>query len=186
MDNKILIIDIETTGFLNQGGHIAEIGMVELDLRNGDKQIVFDKVCHEKGMTLESVENSWIVSNGYMTVDEIRYSKNLEHLREEVQSIISTYTLGATAFNRSFDFDFLESRNFSFPRKLDCPMQLSTDICKVSWNKYYKKWKWPKVEEAYDFFFPDNDYTEIHRGADDAFHEADIVMELYRRGVLKV
>lgn len=29
---KILIIDIETTGFLKQNGKIVEIGIVELDL----------------------------------------------------------------------------------------------------------------------------------------------------------
>ncbi|NME70554.1 exonuclease domain-containing protein [Flammeovirga aprica] len=186
MNNKILVIDIETTGFLNQGGHIAEIGIVELDLETGAKKIVFDKVCREDGMTNHSIHNSWIVSNDYMTATEIINSRNLEEYREELQAIINAYPLGATAYNRSFDMDFLESRNFTFPRKLGCPMILSTDICKVSWNDYYQKWKWPKVQEAYDFFFPDNDYTEIHRGADDAFHEADIVMELYRRGVLEV
>ncbi|MBB6463878.1 3'-5' exonuclease family protein [Flammeovirga kamogawensis] len=186
MENKILVVDIETTGFLNQGGHIAEIGIVELDLQTGAKEIIFDEVCHEKGMTLESVQNSWIVSNGFMTVEEIRHSKNLEVYRSQLQDIFNQYRTGATAYNRSFDFDFLESRRFQFPAKLPCPMELSTDICKVSWNDYYQKWKWPKVEEAYDFFFPDNDYTELHRGADDAFHEADIVMELYRRGVLEV
>lgn len=186
MENKILIIDIETTGFLDQGGHIAEIGMVELCLQSGNKQIVFNEVCHEKGMTLDSVQNSWIVSNGYMTVDEIRYSKNINLLRAQIQEIINLYSNGATAYNRSFDFNFLEDRGFSFPRKLDCPMKLATDICKVKWNAYRKEWKWPKVEEAYDYFFPENTYTEIHRGADDAFHEADIVMELFKRGVFRV
>jgi len=44
---KILILDIETTGFLNQGGKIVEIGLVELDLSNGNTKIVFDEVCHE-------------------------------------------------------------------------------------------------------------------------------------------
>lgn len=36
--NKILILDIETTGFLQQGGKIVEIGIVELDLSNGNKK----------------------------------------------------------------------------------------------------------------------------------------------------
>ena len=33
---KILILDIETTGFLNQGGSIVEIGIVELNLDTGE------------------------------------------------------------------------------------------------------------------------------------------------------
>ena len=32
---KILILDIETTGFLQEGGKIVEVGIVELDLSNG-------------------------------------------------------------------------------------------------------------------------------------------------------
>jgi len=33
---KILILDIETTGFLQSGGKIVEVGIVELNLLNGD------------------------------------------------------------------------------------------------------------------------------------------------------
>lgn len=119
MNNKILIVDIETTGFLDQGGHIAEIGIVELDLRTGAKEIIFDEVCHEKGMTLESVQNSWIVSNGFMTVEEIRHSKNLEVYRSQLQGIFNQYRTGATAFNNAFDMGFLKDRNFTFPKVLD-------------------------------------------------------------------
>ena len=43
--------------------------------------------------------------------------------------------------------------------------------------------KWPKVEEAWEHFFPDVAYIEQHRGADDAVHEAKIVYELYKIGV---
>ena len=32
---KIGIIDIETTGFLQNGGKIVEVGIVELNLENG-------------------------------------------------------------------------------------------------------------------------------------------------------
>lgn len=65
-------------------------------------------------------------------------------------------------------------------------MKLSADICKIRFNEYHGTWKWPNCEEAYHFYFPGSDFVEKHRGADDAFHEADIVMELYRRGVLEV
>jgi DNA polymerase-3 subunit epsilon len=41
-------------------------------------------------------------------------------------------------------------------------------------------------QEAYDFFFGKTDYIETHRGADDAFHEAEIVYELYKRGIFKI
>ena len=181
---KIIIIDIETTGFLNNGGKIVEIGIVELDLSNGNRKIIYDKVTHEKGITLLEVENSWIVNNSSLTVDDIRYSKKLDLLKSEIQQIINNYPAGATAYNRSFDFDFLEDRGFVFPNKLDCPMLLSTDIIKLPGK--FGSYKWPKVEEAYDFFFTDNNYIEKHRGADDAMHEAEIVYELYKLGFFKI
>jgi DNA polymerase III epsilon subunit-like protein len=55
---RIGVIDIETTGFLKNGGKIVEVGIVELDLETGDKKIVFDEVTHEIGITKEEVSNS--------------------------------------------------------------------------------------------------------------------------------
>jgi DNA polymerase III epsilon subunit-like protein len=182
---KILILDIETTGFLQQGGKIVEIGIVELDLSNGNKKIIFDRVTHEAGITKEEVEASWIVGNSTLTLEEIRHSPNLEVLRPEIQGILDDYVNGATAFNNAFDFGFLEDRGFRFNKKLACPMKLSTDICKLPSPRGFG-FKWPKVEEAHLFFFGDIGYIEQHRGADDAFYEADIVMELYKRGIFSL
>lgn len=180
---KILILDLETTGFLNQGGKIVEIGIVELDLSNGNVKIIFDEVCHETGITLEEVQNSWIIQNSDLKLDDIRHSKNIEKIRPKVQEILDKYPLGATAYNNAFDFGFMEDRRFKFPKKLDCPMKLSTNICKIQTSRGYK---WPSVQEAYEFFFGKDGYIEKHRGADDAFHEAKIVYELYKLGVFKV
>ena len=41
-ENKILIIDIETSAFIDEGGKILEVGIVELDLENGEKKILFN------------------------------------------------------------------------------------------------------------------------------------------------
>jgi DNA polymerase III epsilon subunit-like protein len=181
----ILIIDIETTDFLQRGGKIVEVGIVELNLSNGEKKIIYDKVCHEKGITKEEVEKAWIIENSSLTLEEIRNSKPLHVLQPEIQELINSYHHGATAFNNAFDFGFLENRGFTFPKKLPCPMKLSTDLCKLPKQNGYG-YKWPKVEEAHKFFFGNVGYVEAHRGADDAFHEADIVYELYKRGIFKL
>lgn len=182
--SKILVLDLETTGFLNENGKIVEIGIVELNLDNGEKKIIYNQVCHEKGITLEDVEKSWIVQNSDLNVEQIKYSPSLDRIKPTVQTILNDYPLGATAFNNSFDFGFLENRGFVFSKKLDCPMKLSTDICQLPSPR--GGFKWPKVQEAYDFFFGKTDYIEKHRGADDAFHEAEIVYELYKRGIFKL
>ena len=182
--SKILIIDIETTDFLQKGGKIVEVGMVELDLSNGNKKIIFDQVTHETGITREEVEKSWIIKNSTLTLEEIRASKPLHILKKEIQSIIFDYQNGATAFNNAFDFGFMETRGFVFPKKLPCPMKLSTDICRLPSPR--GGYKWPKVEEAHKHFFGDVGYIEAHRGADDALHEADIVYELFKIGIFKI
>jgi len=183
--SKILIIDIETTGFLQQGGKIVEVGIVELDLTNGNRVILFDEVCHEQGITLEEVQKSWIIQNSDLTVERVKYSELLEKKRARIQKILDDYQLGATAFNNVFDFGFLESRGFVFPKKLPCPMKLSTDICKIPHPNGYGH-KWPKVEEAHKHFFGDVGYIEKHRGADDAYYEAEIVYELHKLGIFKI
>ena len=185
--SKILVLDLETTGFLNEEGKIVEIGIVELDLSNGKRKIIFDSVCHEKGITLKEVEDSWIVKNSDLTLDQIRNSPSLEKIRPQVQSILNDYPLGATAFNNAFDFGFLDNRGFVFPKKLPCPMKLSIDICKIQNRRYNGGgYKWPKVEEAHLHFFGDVGYVEKHRGADDALFEAEIVYRLYQDGIFKL
>lgn len=182
--SKILILDLETTGFLNQGGKIVEIGIVELDLSNGERKIIYDQVCHESEITMSEISESWIVQNSTLNLEQIKYSPNLNRIKPMVQRIFDDYPNGVTAFNNAFDFGFMENRGFVFPKKLDCPMLLSTDICKLPSPR--GGFKWPKVQEAYDFFFGKTDYIEKHRGADDAFHEAEIVYHLYKLGVFKL
>ena len=181
---KILIVDIETTGFLGQGGKIVELGIVELCLNSGEKKIVFDQVINP-GQSDEVIQNSWIVKNGYMDLDTIKKGVLFENIKYHLQEKINEYTDGATAYNRSFDFDFLESYGIKFPKKLPCPMLKSTNICKLAkkgWSAQHSGYKWPKVEEAYSYFYPKSEYIELHRGADDAFHEADIVYKLHKLG----
>lgn len=181
---KILIIDIETTDVSHLKGKIVEIGIVELDLVLGQKKIIFNYVTHEKGITPDEVNNSWIVKNSDLNLQQIRFSVILDRLKPIVQNILNAYPLGATAFNNPFDFTWMESRGFVFPKKLPDPMRLSTDILKIP--KQGGGFKWPNVEEAHKHFFGQTGYIEKHRGADDAFHEADIVFALYKMGVFKI
>jgi DNA polymerase-3 subunit epsilon len=182
MSSKILVIDIESTALRPQQGSIVEVGIVELDLDNGEKKLIFDSTCHCKQelLTLDHVQNSWIVKEGYMTVEEIQKSPDFRTIKDKIQAIVDKYPNGATAFNRVFDIGFLKYYGITFGKLIPCPMLLSTDICKLP-SKFKKGgYKWPRVEEAFEHFFPNVDYTEIHRGGDDALHEADIVYALYK------
>ena len=197
MDKKILIIDIETTGFLKQGGSIVEIGIVELNLDTGQRKILFGSLCREKILTSAHRKHpfGWIFENSTLTVREVREAPSFESIKNVVQSIINDYTLGCTAFNRSFDVHFLKDRGFRFPLLQPCPMQVCTNVLKLAPTERMRKYKpnirykTPNVEEAYNFFFPSEEsgyYIESHRAPDDAFHEAGIVYKLFVNGHYKL
>lgn len=190
-ETKILVLDIETTGFLNKGGKIVEIGIVELNLENGEIKTLFDNICHERPITKKEVEESWIVNNSTLTVEEIQHSKQLKIYFKEIQDIINSYPLGCTAYNNSFDFGFLEDRGFTFPKKLPCPMMLSINEVKAPMKKGHfrgnsSKYKYPNFQETWDHFFGKTGYIESHRGVDDAIHEAKVIYELYKRNIFKI
>jgi len=183
MKNKIAIVDIETTGFLQKGGKIVEIGIVELDLETGKTKTLFDQVCHERPITRQEVESSWIVQNSSLTVEDVRNSKQLKEYTEDLQAIFDNYYV--TAYNKAFDFGFLRDRGFIIKKELDCPMHICTNICKLPGRM--GSYKWPKVTEAIAHFFPEEtNYEEAHRGASDAHDEARIVYELVKLNLFKL
>ena len=186
--NKIIILDIETTGFLNQNGSIVEIGMVELNLDNGEIKTVYDSLLKEDILSARHREKpmGWIFRSSSITVEMIRNAPDAGPVLKEAQNIINKYPVGVTAYNNNFDFSFLESRGIKFMKKLPDPMKLLTDIMKLPNNNGYNNYKWPSVEEAYKYLFPESNYIEKHRGADDAKHEAEIVYKLYEMGVFKI
>jgi DNA polymerase III epsilon subunit-like protein len=181
---KILIVDIETSGFSYQKDVIFEIGIVSLCLESGQIETLFDSCLREPHLSARH-RDAWIFSNSDLTPDMIRTAPTMEDIRPKVQAIFDAYS-GMTAFNRQFDFGFLRSRNFTTPKELPCPMILSTDILKLPPKKGYPGYKWPSAQEAWDYYFPDSPYKEKHRGADDARIEAGIVYEMYKRGEYQI
>ena len=179
---KIAVLDIETTGFLNQKGNIVEIGIVELDLSTGETKLLFDSLLKEPTLSAKD-RNAWIFNNSSLKVEDIRNAPVSGGVLTVVQDIINNYK--CVAWNSKFDFDFLESRGIKI-NKLPCPMLLSTDYFQLPHKNGGYGNKWPSVEEAWARLFPDKPYVEEHRGADDAIHEAQIIYELYKLNVFKI
>jgi len=167
------ILDIETTGFTPKD-YIVEIGIVALDLDTGKAEIVYDELVREPGLS-RSKSGAWIFQNSDLDFDAVMSAKPLDTMT--IQDIANRFAM--TAFNKKFDFAFFKDRGIEID-ELDCPMLVATGICKLIDKR--GRPKWPSVEEAWRFFFPNDHYIEKHRGADDALHEAKIVYELYKRG----
>lgn len=183
--NKILVIDIESTGFLDNGGLIVEVGIVSLNVKNGKIKVLFDRVCREEGMGPHHTRGKygWIFQNSDLTYEEVMAADTLESMKPTIQKIINKYPRGATAFNKKFDFGFLVDRGIVVPVEAPCIMLEAMNVCKIPGK--YSRYKWPNVEEAWSIIMK-TPYTEAHRGADDAKHEAQIAYAMISEGFMEV
>ncbi|MBY9010039.1 MAG: 3'-5' exonuclease [Candidatus Lokiarchaeota archaeon] len=177
---KIAIIDVETTDIKNEGC-IIEIGIVELDLVTGATRILFDSLVKELPFG-DIHRNAWIFNNSDLKFEDIVTAPSLDHVKSEIQDILNLYSL--TAYNTAFDFGFMESRGFIIKKDIPDIMAVAKEACKIIYAK--GGYKNPKMQEAWDNFFPNTNYREAHRAVDDAIHEARILFEMYRRGDYKI
>lgn len=176
------VIDIETTGFFGEG-KIVEVGIAGLYLKTGRVFPLFNSLCKEPGLTAKD-RNAWIFHNSDMKPDDVRETPLLEDIKDRIQNVISNVE-AVTAFNKDFDMKFLRSRGFNIEREWPCPMNVATPVCKMPKKDGKRGYKFPSVEEAWHFFFPEEKYVEEHRGLDDALHEAKIIYELYKQGYIR-
>lgn len=172
---KVLIIDIETTGWFNSKGLIVEVAAVLLNLENGDKETIFHQIVKEKGFN-EEHKKAWIFENSDLKFEKVM-KKGEDLKKDELQELLNRYP--AAAWNCAFDFEFLRDRGLNIT-ELPCPMKSSTKFFSI---KRSFGFKWPSVQEAWDSLFPKIEYIEKHRAADDALHEAIICFDLYARGI---
>ena len=176
---KVAVVDIETTGFNPLKELILEIGIVELSLLTGETKILFDSFIKEQEFG-EKHRDAWIFSNSDLKFEDIENAPLFDNLKETINEIFNKYPV--TAFNKSFDLGFLKARGINIPIELPCIMLTATNICRIPFPSGGSGYKWPKCQEAWDFFFTDSEYIEKHRAADDAIHEAKILFELYKCG----
>lgn len=181
MKSQIIILDIETTGLDPNQDFILELGMVELNLDNGEITELFNQVFKDPNLTARH-HKAWIFENEFMDIEEIRNALPLSEYFDEIQSIMDSYKGRITAWNRDFDSKFLIKSGFDLGADILCPMKKSIDFFKIEGHYGYK---WPKAQEAWDILFPETPMTEKHRGLDDSKMEAAIIYELHKREAIK-
>ena len=84
-------------------------------------------------------------------------ANDLSTMLPEIQNVLDRFTLGATAYNKQFDFGFLKSRSLRI-KELPCIMLTAAPVVNLPPNPWFSDPKWPKVEEAWEYFFPDEEY----------------------------
>jgi len=174
---KILVIDIETTGLNFEKDLILEIGIVELDLDNGNIIELFNSLIKEPEFN-QNHYSSWIFQEDYIKKEEYFSAPPIQDVFDEIQKILDNYYV--TAFNKEFDLTFLRKKGFQISLEFPCIMKVSARVMKIP--SIRNGYKWPKMQQDYNFFFPEAKYTECHRALDDAYHEAQIINKLFIEG----
>ena len=121
-----------------------------------------------------------------MKVEDVRKAPLLSEIQSEVQKIIDSYPLGLTAFNRSFDVNYMTGFGFKFGKLQPCPMLTLAPIMNLPHKNGRGKGKWPNVEEVYHHYLDLTDYKEAHRAGLDSFDEACIIAGMIERGDYKI
>ena len=178
-DNKVAVIDIETTGLNPEIELILEIGIVELDLVTGETKVLLDSLVKEPKFG-EEHRKAWIFNNSDLKFEDFENAPLFDDLKQKIRELFNQYPM--TAFNKAFDLDFFKAREINIPKELPCIMQTAQNILKIPYKYDSSKYKRPNVQEAWDFFLPNSKYIEKHRAADDAIYAAKILFELYKRG----
>lgn len=176
---EIYIVDVETAVINTSWDNydpincsICEIGIVKLHLISGKIETIFHNICQEEK---EFNPNSWAFTNTSLTYDDVCNSAFLSTLQSEIQSLFNEQ-IPVTSWSHDFDFVQLEhpSRGFIIPIKFWDPKITLTDFLKIP-NPYHPRYKWPRVDEAFKYFYPEVEFSHSHRSIQDATAEASII-----------
>ncbi len=181
MSTGVLVVDVETTSTNPQRAHILEIGMALADLESGKVDEVGDSlVCPD--CPEEEWVNCWFMEHSGLDPQAIRNAPKWEVIRPQVVSWCAVWPV--TAFNRSYDVQVLYRHGVPTPMRAPCLMMACKDTLRL--RGFYGDYKYPKFSEAWAYFFPDRPFEDKHRAGHDAVCEAELAVEMYRRGVLKL
>jgi len=187
---KILVLDIETTGFLPRSDKIVEIGIVLLDLETNTIETIFNEVIKEDGFEKnKKTKNAWIFKNSSLLYSSCLFAQNFSKYKSLLNLLFQHYYV--TAYNKKFDFGFLKARGIKIPNEYPDPMKVATKVLKLPATQkminagYGEKFKTASVQEAYTFLFK-GEKIEPHRAGEDAIMEAEIIKKLYELGEYKI
>ena len=174
----IVVIDLETTGLKPQFSHIVEIAAVRLDTRTGTITKLLDTLVREPG---EINWRAWIFDHSSLTPAMVLNAPPWHVIKPQVQAILNEYPV--TAFSKEFDFKFLRHRGLTIPKEYPCIMLACTPLCRIpkDWGTSSQDlWKWPTINEAWQYFFPGKPCENQHRAYPDARCEAEVLFALLK------
>jgi len=164
LNNYFFVMDFETTG-LSPGDLPLELAIYRINLTNYQYLKVFDS-CIKQELT-EKILNSMMVAEGYIKAEEINNGMPPIEVSLLIKDLLGKQSW--TSYNVAFDQMFLKQLYPNHPPALFCLMERMTDLCKIpKYNPYTNGmgYKWPKLQEAYYYWFKEEKEFK-HRAAFD-------------------
>jgi len=173
----LFVLDLETTGFDPVFDRILEITIYELDTENYKYKLVYNTVI-KQDICQKFIQDCWVVQQGYITLEEIDHGRDQSKVKSDVLQLLEKQQV--TSFNTAFDIPFikkqLQVKDFIVPF---CLMQDSTGIVQLPSYNNYSEWKWPKLQEAYGYFYNESK-EEKHRSDYDTELAVQIAIALLK------
>jgi DNA polymerase III epsilon subunit-like protein len=196
LNSKYIVFDVETTGLPtnynsspklhNMWPHIVQFSWIINDNNNLiEKSYIIkpDKyIIPEDSIKIHNITNEEALKNG------IPIKNVLNIFKEDCDKV--DYLV---AHNSSFDISVIyaacyrTNSNLSFNKnkKVLCTMKSTTDLCKLeNKNTKYKNYKYPKLEELYEFLFEKKiQGVKLHNSLEDSRITLICYQELLTRNI---
>lgn len=164
MSEWLYVLDLETTGLM---GHpqdlILEVALAKIHKLTHQTIALQTDIVYQD-IKDQRVKHCWVVNNNIISLNEIEKGEVLEKVLEKTKKFIGEADY--TTYNVEFDyFKFLKYFGFKYPKF--CLMERACKVLKLP-NEYgYDNYKWPTLQEAFNYFAPEQIRTQTHRALDD-------------------
>lgn len=177
MSRTVLVIDLETTSVDPDVAKILEVGLVSLDLDTKQITPVMDTLVQPACPEAQWL-GCWFMQNAKLDPDLIRKAPSFESIKLDLQARLDAEPV--TAFNRAYDIRVLYRHDVWAPKRAPCLMLAATPILRPP--GFHSDYKFPKLSEAWAWYFRHEPFQETHRAGFDAVHEARLAATMYAHG----
>ena len=199
----LFVIDLETAGDARFTDHpvdqITELAVYKINTDLSVEHIYDSLISHPEELK-DKINSSWWAKQARISFEDLKDKPSLLDVWQYLTPILDNQHI--VSWNMSFDFTkFLDRINRDIDKgefgdnikpinfiKLPCPMIVSSLIIKIEYNHYYGSWKWPRLNEASEFYEInlDGDGYDFHRAVYDTHVSALVVAEMIKRGDYKL
>lgn len=186
--NRILVCDIETSGFSPSENVIIEIGyaeIIDMELMNVDVISVEERLGLSGRKVIQKLRGIDPGPN-WPGIPRNTAAGMFQDIVKKFFLDTDYFQWNLSAFNASFEKKFMTRAPWSIPglgwrRELDIMFMAMKRMEKdgaLEWNSYRRDWKWPKLSEALAWAKLENEAE--HTALGDVKAEAELLLHLMR------